>query len=190
MHKHEEALLNRIRKGERKAMEELYNVYAPVLLGVARRYCNRIDDAEDMLHEALLKILKGINDFKPSFEGAFEMWMRRITANQCLSELRRKIDFSKLDVAHVDEHFLNNEEEIDYNQLPELSHHEILEMMHSLPIGYRTVLNMYVFERMTHKEIAKELNIAESTSKSQLFKARGLMKKKLEMMVSTKEVAG
>lgn len=188
MHKQEEALLIRIRKGERKAMEEFYDYYSPILLGVARRYVSRSDEAEDLLHEALLKILKSINDFKHTFEGSFEAWMRRITVNQCLSAIRNKNDFSKLEIDISNEQLMVDDEEDDVNPLPDVTQEQVITMMQTLPVGYRTVLNMYVFERLSHKEIAKELNITESTSKSQLFKARSIMKKKLLMMVSVKEV--
>lgn len=190
MQKQEDALLNRIRKGERKAMEELYDNYAPVLLGVARRYCSRMDEAEDMLQESLLKILKGINDFKPAFEGAFEAWMRRITVNQCLSSLRKNMDFSTLEMPLKEEPFEINDESNENNRMYELTHEDIIEMLQSLPAGYRTVLNLYVFERMSHKEIAGELNITESTSKSQLSKARSIMRRKLELMTNAMEAKG
>lgn len=189
MQKQEEALLNRIHKGERKALEELYDTYAPVLLGVARRYCNRIDEAEDMLHESLLKILKSINDFKPAFDGAFEAWMRRITVNQCLSSMKRNFDFSKLDITLQEEPVQSEDEINENNRMYELTHEEIIEMIQSLPAGYRTVLNLYVFERMSHKEIAMELNITESTSKSQLSKARSIMRRKLELVNNKTEAA-
>ncbi len=189
MQKQEDALVNRIRKGERKAMEELYNIYAPVLLGVARRYCSRMEEAEDVLHEALIKVLKGINDFKPAFDGAFEAWMRRITVNQCLSSMKRNIDFSKTDITLQEEPFQIDDDSFENNRMYELTQEEILKMIQLLPAGYRTVLNLYVFERMSHKEIAKELNITENTSKSQLSKARSIMRRKLELMNRTTEAA-
>lgn len=188
MQSEDEILLGKLRKGERKAMVELYDTWAPVLMGVALRYCNRRDDAEDMVHESLLKILKGVNEFKPTFNGAFEAWMRRITVNQCLTALRRKPDF------HLDDSILREEaeqlmdEETDDDRLPEISPQKVIEMIQELPPGYRTVLNLYVFERMSHKEIANELNISENTSKSQLSKARNLMKRMLQQMIIKEEV--
>lgn len=185
----DESLLTRIRKGERKAMEELYDNYAPVLLGVAQRYCSRRDEAEDLLHESLLKILKGINDFRPSFEGAFEAWMKRITVNHCLSFLKKKPDLLKLDSIRESGFDLMQEETTGMDELPDLSPEQVITMMQSLPVGYRTVLNLYVFEHLSHKEIAKELNITENTSKSQLSKARQFMKKQLELTMKTAEGA-
>ncbi|HLO90956.1 MAG TPA: sigma-70 family RNA polymerase sigma factor [Lentimicrobium sp.] len=185
---HDESLLTRIRKGERKAMEELYDTYAPVLLSVAQRYCTRREEAEDLLHESLLKILKGVHTFNPTFEGAFEAWMRRITVNQCLTYIKRKIDFLKID-SLPESGLIINSDEFDSGELPELNPTQVVTMIQSLPIGYRTVLNLYVFEHMTHKEIARELNISENTSKSQLSKARIYLKKQLELTKKTVEAA-
>lgn len=190
MQRQDESLLNRLRKGERKAMEELYDNYAPVLLGVALRYCDCKEDAEDQLHESLLKILNGINGFKPSFDGAFEVWMRRVTVNQCLSAMTRKRDFRQNERINDNEFFEPMGDDQIMDNLPDLNPEQIVEMMQSLPIGYRTVLNMYVFEQMSHKEIANKLNITENTSKTQLLKARNSMKKKLGMMMTKKEATG
>lgn len=183
----DESLLTRIRKGERKAMEELYDNYAPVLLGVAQRYCSRRDEAEDLLHESLMKILKGVHDFRPTFEGAFEAWMKRITVNHCLTFLKRKPDLLKLDSIRESGFDMMQEESEGMDELPDLRPEQVISMMQSLPVGYRTVLNLYVFEHMSHKEIARELNITENTSKSQLSKARQFMKKQLELMMKTAE---
>jgi RNA polymerase sigma-70 factor (ECF subfamily) len=188
MQKKDETLVTRLQKGERKAMEELYDTYSPVLLGVAMRYSNRREDAEDLVHEALLRILKGVRDFRETFVGSFEVWMRRITVNQCLSALRKKNDFQHLVSTEKMEASLSNEDE-ETSELPDLSPEQLLAMMQSLPDGYRTVLNLYVFEQLSHKEIAKELNISENTSKSQLAKARMAMKRKLSQLQNKEEFA-
>ncbi|MGE5382321.1 MAG: RNA polymerase sigma factor [Omnitrophica WOR_2 bacterium] len=182
MIKLEESLITRIRNGERKAMEELYDTYSPVLLGVAMRYCNSKEEAEDMLHESLLKILKGVKDFKPEFEGAFEAWMRRITVNQCLSFIRRRMNFMRFESLPNGNDSFIDQDEISVENAPDIKPEDVINMIRSLPTGYRTVLNLYVFERMTHKQIASELNISENTSKSQLSKARDFLKKKIVML--------
>lgn len=186
MQRQEDSLLDRLRNGERKAMEELYDTWAPVLFGVAMRYCGRREEAEDMLHESLLKILKGIKDFRPAFSGSFEAWMKRITVNQCLTSLRKKNAFITLD-NNINEDPADNEDEDKEDRLPDLKQEEVIRMMQELPPGYRTILNMYVFERMSHQEISKELKISENTSKSQLSKARNAMKKQLQQWMKVKE---
>lgn len=188
MQMQEDLLITGIIKGERKALEQFYDCYAPLLLGVAMRYCNRRDEAEDQLHDSMLKIIRNIKDFKPSFKGAFEAWMKRITINQCLNSLRQRKDFRFSD--EIPEISTESDEVMDAELVSDLSSQEIISMMQSLPVGYRTVLNLYVFEEMSHKEIAKELNISENTSKSQLSKARIAMKKKLEQKNKVQEVAG
>lgn len=170
-------------------MEELYDTYSPILLGVAMRYSNRREDAEDLVHEALLRILKGVRDFRETFTGSFEVWMRRITVNQCLSSLRKKNDFqNQISIERMETQIENTENESI--ELPDLSPEQVIAMMQTLPDGYRTVLNLYVFEKLSHKEIAKELNISENTSKSQLAKARMAMKRKLGQLQNKEEFAG
>lgn len=184
----EDSLIVGIIKGERKALEQFYDTYAPILLGVSLRYCNRRDEAEDQLHESLLKIIRNIKDFRPSFKGAFEAWMKRITINQCLNSLRQRRDFRFSD--EIPELSTEDDDNMDNELISELDAEDIITMMQSLPVGYRTVMNLYVFEQMTHKEIANELKISENTSKTQLAKARLAMKKKLEHKHKVQEVAG
>ncbi len=179
MQRSNESLVTRLKKGEKKAMEEFYDKYSPVLLGISMRYCDCREDAEDMLHDSLMKILKGIQQFTETFEGSFEAWIKRITANNCINALRKKIETVKL---HGGEFENFGHDENEFFDLP--THHIepelVIEMIQSLPVGYRTVLNLFVFEKRSHKEIAKDLNISENTSKSQLSKARNLLRKKLE----------
>jgi len=190
MQRKNETLVTRLKKGERKAMEELYDTYSPVLLGVSMRYCDCREDAEDMLHESLINILHGIQDFRETFQGSFEVWMKRITVNNCLNALRKKIETVRLNGNEPFQYALA--EEVDDSGLsaafikPEI----VVQMIQYLPVGYRTVLNLFVFERLTHKEIAKALNISENTSKSQLSKARKMLRKGMIMVTKIQEVEG
>lgn len=188
MQRKNETLVNRLKNSEKKAMEELYDTYSPVLLGVSMRYCDCREDAEDMLHESLIKILRGIHDFQETFQGSFEAWMKRITVNNCLSALRKKIDLVRLNGTEnlKDETTSDEEYEIPTAYIqPEI----VIEMIQTLPVGYRTVLNLFVFEKMSHKEIASTLNISENTSKSQLSKARSLLRKKMINVSKVQEVS-
>lgn len=180
-------LIQKLRKGDRKAMEAFYNDWAPLLFGVALRYCNSREEAEDMLHEALLKIIKGLDNFEPAFEGAFEAWMRRIVVNQCLTSLRKKTDF-RLNGYLRDEDADEFIEVTEDEEWPEISQEDILKMINQLPPGYKMVLNLYVFEKMAHKDIALQLNISENTSKSQLSKARSMMKRMLHDHLQHEEI--
>lgn len=186
---HCSGMIERLKEGEKSALEEFYDAYAPVLLGVAMRYLPSREDAEDVMHESLLKILHGLDRFDPRFSGSFEVWMRRITANASLNHLRvihrhRPVSgWNKTDITD-DEQDFDDREEVPGPMDPEV----VIRMIGDLPDGYRTVLNLYVFEQYTHKDIARELGIAENTSKSQLSKARALLRKKVLAYMNLNQV--
>jgi RNA polymerase sigma-70 factor (ECF subfamily) len=181
-------LIHRLRKGERQALEEFYDQYSPVVLSVCMRYLNSREDAEDVMHDSLLKILKGIEKFDPRFSGSFEVWMRRIAANTSLNFLRVKHLQQPLSRWQSETIADNDNDSEDY--LPdEIDPVSAVGMIGELPDGYRMVLNLYVFEDYSHKEIASQLGITESTSKSQLSKARALLRKKLQKYCNLNQVA-
>ena len=104
--------------------------------------------------------------------------MKRITVNNCLGALRKKMELVRL---NGNENIKDETENDEDYELPITSAEPqfVIEMIQTLPVGYRTVLNLYVFEKMSHKEIASSLNISENTSKSQLSKARSMLRKKM-----------
>ena len=162
---------------DRAYVGELYDSHAQWLLGVCLNYTGNHDDAEDVLHEGFIKIIQNIEKFKERQPGGLEAWMRRIMVNTALSYLRdHKKEKMAIDLHpgfeipdEVDnESFFN-----DYNYSKE----QLMGFISDLPVGYRTVFNLYVMEEYTHKEIAEALGISENTSKSQLSKARRLLRK-------------
>ena len=167
----------------------LYDQYAPLLLGLCLRYCGRKEDAEDVLHEGFIKILKSIEGFRKRENGSFEGWMKRIMVNTALNFLRSRSREKMLILADT-QVFPDPgpESEAECSTLPDLSREQIMELVCSLPTGYRTVFNLYVFEDYSHKEIADALGCSESTSKSQLSKARAMLRTKIEMKYS-KQIA-
>ena len=178
----EAALLKEIRKKNRKALEELHNRYAPVLLGLSMRYCGNLGDAEDVLHDAFIKILSNVDSFIERPNSSFEGWMKRITVNTALNFIRGRSKYRKW--VELDEGSENlPQDDLEPDSLSEigglLSRDEILQMICDLPEGYRAVFNMYVFDEFSHKEIAEILGCTENTSKSQLFKARAVLRKKV-----------
>jgi RNA polymerase sigma-70 factor (ECF subfamily) len=184
----ENDLIHRLRQGERPAMEEFYDQYSPVVLSVCMRYLNSREDAEDMMHDALLKILKGIGKFDARFSGSFEVWMRRIAANTSLNFLRAKHLQQPVSRWQTENIVDDTGDPEDY--LPdEIDPAVALGMIGELPDGYRMVLNLYVFEDYSHKQIARQLGISENTSKSQLSKARALLRKKLQKYCNLNQVA-
>jgi len=176
------ALIKDVLQNRSKAVEALYDRYAPSLLSLCYRYSGNMQDAEDILHEGFIKIIKNLHGFKPMFESSLEAWMKRIMTNTALNFLRdRSKDRKLLDIEKIGNRVTIPEEESRYLDFihQSISQDQILEMIGELPLGYRTVFNLYVFEEYSHKEIGDKLNCTESTSKSQLSKARAALRAKI-----------
>jgi RNA polymerase sigma factor (sigma-70 family) len=173
-------IIDRCKQNDSKAQEFLFNNFSKSLYGICCRYIKNRDDAEDVLQDSFIKIYLNINQYKG--EGNFEGWMKRITVNTALSHLKekQKIRFETADKLYiVDE----PEEEIDSSVKAE----HILECLDELPLGYRTVFNLYLVEGLSHKEIADQLGIKESTSRSQYTKARQYLIELLNKKEQAKE---
>lgn len=184
------ALIKEVKKRNRKALGELHDRFAPVLLGLSMRYCGNRADAEDVLHDAFIKILGGIDNFIEKPESSFEGWMKRITINTALNFLRARSRMSFADLDPIaEEAGEGEEEEISFASLSDvIGKKEILGMLCELPHGYRTVFNLYVFEQYSHKEIAEVMNCTENTSKSQLSKARAALRTKISKVLEGKSI--
>jgi RNA polymerase sigma-70 factor (ECF subfamily) len=174
----DETILQGCIEGKRNAQYQLYRKFSSIMLGVCLRYSQNREEAEDILQESFLKVFQNIASFRK--EGSLEGWIKRIMINHALNRFRknRKQPFYE-DIGEI-----NETEIIDTNEEPAINEsfptEILLSMIQSLPQGYRVVFNMYVFEDFSHKEIAETLNISENTSKTQLMKARRLLRKKLE----------
>jgi len=179
----EKDLVKGCRQAEPLAMKTLYEKYYALMLGICLRYAGNMFDAEDLVQEGFVKIFKDIGSF--SGRGSFEGWMKRVIINNALMHLRkprREYSFENIEDFAENEPLIQDEEELSIEQQikrTDFTREELIEMIHSLPLGYQQVLNLYVIDGFKHREIAKLLNISEGTSKSQLNKARKLMKKKL-----------
>jgi len=151
------------------AQEALYNRYSPKMLGVCYRFARNREDAEDMLQEGFLKVFKQLYQFRN--EGALEGWIRRIIVHTCINILKKNKKFSDcVDIMHA-QHILIRED-----MIPSIMQaKQIVECIRILPLGYRTVLNLYAIEGYSHKEIALMLEIEESTSRSQYTRAKSLL---------------
>ncbi len=183
----EEALIKKAIARDAGAVEALYDQYAPRLLSVCFRYCGNRDDAEDILHDGFIKIIQKIETFKIRSDGTLEAWMRRIMVNTALNFLRsrqKEKNFVDIDPI-VDKIDIHDEEESDPEEIYlQVDRDKIMELICELPSGYRTVFNLYVFEQYGHREIAQLLGCSENTSKSQLSKARALLRKKMNHLVN------
>lgn len=157
-----------------KAQKALYDTYARKMMSVCLRYGSNREMAEDLLQEGFIKVFSAIGSFEGS--GSFEGWMRRIFVNTALEYLRKN-DILKESVEIDNTEVL---QEVDYSAIERISADELMELIAELPPGFRTVFNMFVIEGYSHKEIGDALGITESTSRSQLTRAKRLLQKKLE----------
>ncbi len=165
----EQTLLVGCINNDPSAQRELYNRYSPKMLSVCYRFGNSREDAEDMLQEGFIKIFTQIHTFQN--KGAFEGWIRRIIVHTCINFLKKNKKFSNsIDLDQAD--YLEVKEET----MPSVMQaRQIIECIRLLPLGYRTVLNLYAMEGYSHKEIAEMLDIEESTSRSQYTRAKVML---------------
>ena len=165
----EEVLLRGCLSKDPLAQQELYQRYSPKMLSVCYRYAKSREDAEDMLQEGFIKIFTQINQFE--HRGSLEGWMLRTVVHSCINHLKKYKKFNDhVDLIHAG-NLVSNEE-----YLPGmLQAKQIIECIRQLPIGYRTVLNLYAIEGYSHKEIGRLLDIEESTSRSQYTRAKNIL---------------
>ncbi len=162
-------LIKACNKGNRKAQKELYQRFSPMLFAVIKRYIKNDYDAEDVLIDTFMKIYDNLNKF--SHKGSFEGWIRKIAVRESLMFLRRNKVFNMF----IEADNLIIPDKVSINS--KIGFEELLKLMDLLPIGYRTVFNLYVIEGYKHKEIAEKLGISINTSKSQLRLAKERMQK-------------
>ncbi len=163
----------------RNSQEELFRRYAGKMLVVCIRYTRHRQEAEDVLQDAFIKVYRNLEKYE--FKGSFEGWIRRIVINTALKKHTKKSYKNELyGVEHVPEAGQNPKVEGVLNA------EYLLALVQELPSGYRTVFNLYAIEGYSHKEIADLLKIGESTSRSQLAKARGILQKKVALLYDDK----
>lgn len=162
-------------EGDKKAFDWVYKNYAPALFGICLRYTNCRDDAQEVLQIAFIKVFEHRKKLDPN--RPIGPWLKTITIHSAITFLRKQKkmvlkdddDFFDADVFQQDLPI----EEVDLKQ-------RLLHILAQLPDGYRTVFNLFVLDNLTHKEIAAHLNISEGTSKSQVAKAKNLIKNLVE----------
>lgn len=164
------ALVYKCLQNDRKAQAELYNLFSGKMFAVCMRYAADYDGACDMMQEGFVKVFKSLDRF--NFEGSVEGWVRRIVVNTAIdhyrkaSKLHAVSDLEGVEVADSSsEHFLSK-----------MASDDIIALIQKLPAGYRAVLNLYILEEYSHKEIAAMLGITEGTCKSQLARAKAVLR--------------
>ncbi len=165
----EEAILQGCIKNNPSAQKALYQKYSAKMLVVCYRYAHNREDAEDMLQEGFIKIFYQIHTFEN--RGSLEGWIRRIIVHTCINHLKKNKRFNEsVDLIHATSIQVREE------SIPSIIQaKEIVECIRLLPLGYRTVLNLYAIEGYAHKEIAQMLDIEESTSRSQYTRAKAML---------------
>jgi len=166
-------LIEECRQGSTRAQFRLYNQYSKAMYNLAYRILNNREDAEDILQEAFVDCFKNLNTFR--FESTFGAWLKKITVNKCINQLKKKkIDLTLCENLPVD--IYEEDSEVIYDTT------KIFKGIEKLPDGYRVILTLYLLEGYDHQEIAQILGITESTSKSQYSRA----KDKLRSIILTK----
>ena len=159
--------------GSPKAQEKLYHHFAPKMFGVCLRYAKDATEAEDNLQDGFIKVFANLKSFRQ--DGSFEGWIRRIMINVSLEKLRKQhLMYPVEDVSVYDS--VNVSDDV----IAKISADDLINLIQQLPPRYRLVFNLYVIEGMTHQEIAREMSITQGTSKSNLARARDIMKKKVK----------
>lgn len=172
----ESELLDLAARRDHAAMKAIYDRYVEYLAAACARYVGDENDRKDVLQEAFIKIFTSLDKFEFRGEGSFKAWMVRIAVNEALRFLKRNMSnsFIEYDDKLPD---VADEPEPEVDGIPD---DVINELILSLPPGYRMVFNLYVFERKSHKEIAKLLGIGESSSASQFSRAKALLSKRIK----------
>lgn len=181
MHTQEKLLIKKAMDNNREAQKELFERFSPKMLGVCRQYVKDLFHAEDLMLQGFLKVFTHLKNFE--HKGSFEGWIRKIMVNTCITFLRKK---NKLDFYEDADVFQTETTENLENTTVE----DLQKLIDLLPDGYKVVFNLYAIEGFKHSEIAEKLGITESTSKSQLFKARKLVQDNYYKMNTTAHEIG
>lgn len=162
--------------GKRQAQEKLYKLFAAKMLGVCMRYATDKMEAEDMLQNGFIKVFGRMNDFRG--EGSFEGWIRRIMVHSSIEYYRKHQKMMQL----VDLETNGAEQSVNAAAAANLEAKDLLNIIQTLSPGYRMVFNLYAIEGYSHKEIGEIMNISEGASKSQLSRARTILKEMVYKM--------
>lgn len=175
----EERLIEKCIEENPVAQKELYDKYASKMLGVCMRYATNLTEAEDILQDGFVKVFRKIQTYNNA--GSFEGWIRRTMVNTCLDHIRKNKNLKM----NVDIDSVSYLEPVAENVLADLATEDLLNLIQAMPVGYRTVFNMFAIEGYSHKEIAEELNISDNTSKTQYRKAKLYLQEKILKLESS-----
>lgn len=167
-----------IKAGDGRAARQLYDAYAGYLTGVCARYVCDDDSLKDVLQESFIRIFSSLDKFSYKGPGSLKAYVTKIAVNQSLKFLRDTCRINFVSIEDIESEITIEEE------IKDISEKEIINMIRELPPGYRMILNLYVFEEKSHKEIAKLLGIKENTSASQFHRAKRLLASKIKEFIT------
>lgn len=178
----ESQLIIACKKQNRNAQKALYEQYASKMMGVCLRYCKNDEAARDLLHDGFIQVFTQISSY--SGKGSFEGWLRRIFVNLVLENYRQEKKKKKImEDFGISESEIMCESADSIFDVEDISRERLLELIQELPNGYRTVFNLFIFEDMSHKEIATRLGINEAASRSQYSRAKALLQRKVQSIL-------
>lgn len=172
----QELMIFGVIKKNKTAQEFLYQKFSAKMLGICYRYAKSRMDAEDMLQEGFIKVYQELHQFRG--DGSLEGWIKRVVVNTCINILKKMKKFSDtIDISNAESLHTS------YHIVPSfVQAKQVIECIRLLPIGYRTVLNLYAIEGFSHREIGLMLEIEESTSRSQYYRAKNMLESILIQM--------
>ena len=165
-----EKIIHDCKKNDIKAQEQLYRQFAPKMFSVCLKYSRNYAEAQDNLQDGFLLVFEKINSFE--FKGSFDGWIKRVMVNQALQQYRNKSFLSPIDEDIAEEVEIEIEDGVSMDFL--------MKIIQELPDRYRLVFNLSVFENYSHQEISDSLGISVGTSKSNLSRAKLILKEKIE----------
>lgn len=180
----EQELAEQCRRGDNNARQQLYEQYAAHLYGMCLRYVSDRDTAQDLLHDGFLLIFRSMEKFQWRGKGSLGAWMDRVMVNLALQYLRREAATDRVDYL---EQLPDVPDEPDSTLAEEVPTEVVMELVKRLPVGFRTVFNLYVVEGKSHKEIAEMLGIREKSSASQLARAKEALAQGIRRWLEQKE---
>ena len=175
--------LQRMKTEKQRAMSQLYQMYVEELSSVCYRYVPSSDDAKDVLQNSFVKIFTSLPTFEYRDESSFRNWMIKVVVNEALHLLRerKRLRFTNLKESLVE--YVEDEQPL----VEHITADQLHQLISQLPDGYRTVINLYVFEGYSHQKIAEMLNITASTSASQLYFAKRLLSRKINEFINKRQ---
>jgi RNA polymerase sigma-70 factor (ECF subfamily) len=175
----EQELISGCIRGDNTIRHCLYEQYARQMLGICYRYTGNKEVSEDLLHEGFIRIFESIRIFQYRGDGSLKAWISKIFTNVSLEYLRTHSQ--KINVPLEEWREMESVQDEELERIPA---DILMRFIAELPTGYRTVLNLYIFEEMPHKEIAKMLHINEASSRSQYARAKALLAQKIKNYIN------